>query len=70
MLTELEKRSLEADAYYMRDRGLLGKDVPPPASWTQEQVDAFEKVISTQQGRDALLAAALRGFGKAFGGHT
>ncbi len=70
MLTDLERRSLEESAYYMRDRGLLGKDVPAPASWTQEQIDAFERIISTEQGRDALLAAALRGFGNVFGGHT
>ena len=70
MLTDLERRSLEESAFHMRDRGLLGKDVPAPKSWTQAQVDAFEKVIATQEGRDALLAAALRGFGNVFGGHT
>jgi len=61
-LSEDERRNLEESALYIRDRGLLGMDVPAPKSWTPEQVAAFEHVIASQSGRDALLACAIRGW--------
>jgi hypothetical protein len=61
-MTDAEQRDLVDAAYYMVEHGLKGMDTPPPASWTHEQIAAFDAIIATQSGRDALLAMALRGW--------
>lgn len=62
-LSTEEKARLLADAAYMVARGLRGEmDFPAPAHWSAEKIASFDAVIATEEGRSALLAAALRGW--------
>jgi hypothetical protein len=49
------------DAEYMVAR-MSGEDAIPPLHWSPDRVAGFERVIASEDGRNAILAMALRGW--------